>query len=64
MFQMLQKLAVDAAAFRKSKLKVANDEKQTKEKKVHKKEENNNKRMGRKITDNESRKVLNASLLI
>ncbi|CAG9530783.1 unnamed protein product [Cercopithifilaria johnstoni] len=54
---MLQKLAIDAAAFRDSKLNsITNEEKQRKEKKERKKERNN-KGMERKISDNESRKV-------
>lgn len=61
---MLQKLAIDAAAFRDSKLKhIENEEKQKKEKKEHKKEEKN-KRSEKKINDNESRKVPNAYLVV
>ncbi|VDK62556.1 unnamed protein product [Onchocerca ochengi] len=54
---MLQKLAIDAAAYRDSKLKdTAKEEKQKKEKKAHKKEQNN-KGVERKTNHNESRKV-------
>ncbi|EFO23623.1 hypothetical protein LOAG_04864 [Loa loa] len=54
---MLQKLAIDAAAFRDSKLKgITNEERQKKEKKAHKKECNDN-GLERKNNDNKSRKV-------
>uniref|UniRef100_A0A8R1TUB5 TRAF3-interacting protein 1 N-terminal domain-containing protein n=1 Tax=Onchocerca volvulus TaxID=6282 RepID=A0A8R1TUB5_ONCVO len=54
---MLQKLAIDAAAYRDSKLKdTAKEEKQKKEKKAHKKEQNNT-GVERKTNHNESRKV-------
>ncbi|VDO27030.1 unnamed protein product [Onchocerca flexuosa] len=54
---MLQKLAIDAATYRDSKLKdTAKEEKQKKEKKAHKKEQNN-KGVERKNNHNESRKV-------
>ncbi|KAL3982773.1 Microtubule-binding protein MIP-T3 family protein [Acanthocheilonema viteae] len=56
---MLQKLAIDAAAFRDSKFKcTANEEKQKREKKAHKKERNN-KGVERKNNDNENEKILN-----
>ncbi|KAM3725914.1 TRAF3-interacting protein [Dirofilaria immitis] len=57
---MLQKLAIDAAAFRDSKLKAPTKErKQTKEKKAHKKE-HNNKGVKRKSNHNGSKKAENA----